>query len=57
MHVLTRSGYILWVLQRRKIESEPRVSREGNGTGIVQAAEILANQVPEAEAKGKGVLL
>lgn len=57
MHVLTRSGYVLWVLQRRKIESEPRVNREGNGSGIVQAAEILANQVPEAEAKGKGVLL
>ena len=49
--------YLLWIFQKRKIEAEPRVSKEGNGKGPVQAAEILANQVPEAEAKGMGILL
>jgi len=45
---------VVTFLQRRKIEAEPRVS---NGTGQVQAAELLANRVPEAEANGKGILL
>lgn len=55
--MLTRSGYFLWVLQRRKIETEPRASKEGNGTGPVQATEPLASRVSEAEAEGKGILL
>lgn len=37
--------------KRRKIAAEPHISKEGNGKGPVQAAEILANQEPEAKSK------
>lgn len=42
------------ILQRRKVEKE--LQGTNNSKGPAQAADILANHVPDAEAKGMTII-